>query len=161
MNSIENNILKKYETNALAYINGNEEHKKIKGTVKFYECNFGTIVELEVRGLPQENKNNFFGFHIHEKSKCEEIAGEQPFESSGAHFNPENDKHPNHVGDMPVIYSNDGYAYMKFYTSRFVPKDIFNTSVIIHEKEDDLMTDPSGKSGSRIACGKIIACNRY
>jgi len=29
------------------------------------------------------------------------------------------------------------------------------TSIVIHEKADDLKTDPSGNSGARIACGVI------
>jgi superoxide dismutase, Cu-Zn family len=29
------------------------------------------------------------------------------------------------------------------------------TSIVIHEKADDMMTDPSGNSGARIACGVI------
>ena len=30
------------------------------------------------------------------------------------------------------------------------------TSLVIHEKADDMKTDPSGNSGARIACGTII-----
>jgi superoxide dismutase, Cu-Zn family len=29
------------------------------------------------------------------------------------------------------------------------------TSLVIHEKADDMKTDPSGNSGARIACGVI------
>jgi len=29
----------------------------------------------------------------------------------------------------------------------------------VHEKEDDLKTDPSGNSGARIACGTINAAD--
>ena len=29
------------------------------------------------------------------------------------------------------------------------------TSLIVHEKADDMKTDPSGESGGRIACGRI------
>jgi Cu-Zn family superoxide dismutase len=30
------------------------------------------------------------------------------------------------------------------------------TSIVIHAKADDMMTDPSGNSGARIACGVIM-----
>jgi Cu-Zn family superoxide dismutase len=33
------------------------------------------------------------------------------------------------------------------------PDSIVGKSVIVHEKEDDLKTDPTGNSGDRIACG--------
>ena len=29
------------------------------------------------------------------------------------------------------------------------------TALVIHAKADDMMTDPSGNSGDRIACGEI------
>jgi len=36
---------------------------------------------------------------------------------------------------------------------------IIGKSVVVHEKEDDLKTDPSGNSGARIACGAINAAD--
>ena len=38
------------------------------------------------------------------------------------------------------------------------PNSLFKpggTSLVIHEKADDLKTDPSGNSGKRIACGAV------
>lgn len=78
------------------------------------------------------------------------------FEAAGNHFNTENDKHPNHLGDLPMIYSNSGYAYMQFYTSRFMPNEVVNRTLIIHKNIDDFVTEPAGNSGERIACGKIL-----
>ena len=78
------------------------------------------------------------------------------FEIAGEHLNLENDKHPNHIGDLPMIYSNDGYTYMEFFTSRFKPSDVINHVLMVHENMDDPMTDPAGNSGERIACGKIV-----
>ena len=34
---------------------------------------------------------------------------------------------------------------------------IIGKSIIVHEKEDDLKTDPTGNSGGRFACGVIEA----
>jgi Cu-Zn family superoxide dismutase len=31
------------------------------------------------------------------------------------------------------------------------------TAFVIHEKADDMMTDPTGNAGGRIACGLIVA----
>lgn len=135
-------------------IKGSYKYPDLMGKVKFYEYKEGSLVKLEIEGLPNENKNNFFGFHIHEGNKCDD--GKTPFESAKGHLNPENDKHPNHLGDMPIIYSNNGYAYMEFYTSRFTPNMVLGGVVIIHKEKDDLKKDPAGNSGERIGCGKIL-----
>lgn len=79
-----------------------------------------------------------------------------PFETAGNHLNTENDKHPNHIGDLPMIYSNNGYAYLSFFTSRFMPDKVIDKTLIIHKDIDDFITDPAGNSGERIACGKIM-----
>lgn len=105
--------------------------------------------------MPNNNKNNFFGFHIHQIGECEQEKNKEAFISAGPHFDLEKNLHPNHNGDLPSIYSNNGYAYMEFFTNRFKVSDIIKKSVIIHQKEDDLKTQPSGNSGARIACGVI------
>jgi DNA invertase Pin-like site-specific DNA recombinase len=63
--------------------------------------------------------------------------------------------HGNHAGDFPVLFSNNGYTYMKFFTDKFKPGDVIGRAVIIHENPDDYRTQPSGNSGKRIACGVI------
>jgi Cu-Zn family superoxide dismutase len=35
------------------------------------------------------------------------------------------------------------------------PTDVLGKAVVVHEKADDYQTQPSGNSGSRIACGVI------
>jgi len=39
------------------------------------------------------------------------------------------------------------------------PNSVFTgggTALVIHEKADDMKTDPSGNAGNRIACGVIV-----
>lgn len=141
---------------AVAQVNGNAEETQIYGTVCFYPWATGTIVKLEIMGLPQNEKNNFWGFHIHENGNCSEGSIPNSFEGAGEHLNSGGDLHPNHIGDLPMIYSNKGYSYMIYYTSRFTPEEVVERSVIIHKNMDDLMTEPSGASGERIACGVIV-----
>ncbi len=145
-----------YLPQAMVIIKGSEKYNKINGKAYLYSFKNGTIFKVEIEGLPNVNKNNFFGFHIHEGPECGSGKEEKPFEIAGDHLNLENDKHPNHIGDLPMIYSNGGYAYMEFFTSRFKPSDVINHVLMIHENMDDLMTDPAGNSGERIACGKIV-----
>ena len=138
----------------VAYMKGSKENTNIKGVVKFIKKASGTLVILEMSGLPNKHKNNFFGFHIHSGEECEQ-KDNNAFSSALSHLDLENNKHPNHSGDLPMIYSNDGYAYMQFYTNRFTINNIIDKTVIVHELEDDLKTDPAGNSGKRIACGVI------
>jgi superoxide dismutase, Cu-Zn family len=37
------------------------------------------------------------------------------------------------------------------------PDSIIGKSIVVHEKEDDLKSDPAGNSGARVACGVINA----
>ena len=96
-----------------------------------------------------------FGFHIHEYGICQVTNPSEPFMSAGGHYNPTNQPHGNHAGDLPVLFSNNGYARMSFFTNKFSVEDIINRSIIIHENPDDYRTQPSGDSGKRLACGVI------
>jgi len=149
------NALKLANSNpyAIAYLKGGKNNSEIKGTVEFFPWATGSIIKLEILGLPKDTPNNFFGFHLHENGVCDITKN---FESSGAHYNKNMNAHPNHVGDLPMIYSNNGYAFMLYYTNRFTPDEIIGKSVIIHKMVDDLKTEPSGNSGERIACGVVI-----
>jgi Cu-Zn family superoxide dismutase len=104
--------------------------------------------------------------HIHEKAEC--ISPD--FSSAGGHFNPYGAKHgflnPEgpHAGDLPNIrVGSNGTAVKEFFTKRVTlapgaRNSLFHkegTSVVIHLKPDDYITDPAGKGGSRIACGVI------
>ena len=58
---------------AVAFVNGSEKYKEIRGQVSFYELNDSVIVRAEVSGLPKGNgncDNPIFAFHIHEGSQC-------------------------------------------------------------------------------------------
>lgn len=136
----------------IAYINGGKNNPNLKGVVQFFPWDTGSIIKLEIVGLPNANKNNFLGFHIHEKDICDVNVD---FETAGGHYNPDMDMHPYHIGDLPMIYSNNGYSFMLYYTNRFMPEDVIGKSVIIHNMVDNMKTQPSGNSGARIACGVI------
>lgn len=97
------------------------------------------------------------GFHIHQNGVCEVSNPDNPFESAGGHYNPTNQPHGNHAGDFPVLFSNNGYARMSFFTDKFTPEDVVRRSIIIHENPDDYRSQPAGESGERIACGVISA----
>ena len=135
---------------AFVRICGCDEHPKLHGTVRFFQRNDGVIVEVEVKGLP-ETESGFFGFHIHAGGSC---TGEG-FADTESHYNPGEDIHPQHAGDLPPLLSNDGKAYMKVLSNRFSIEEIIGRTVIIHDAPDDFRTQPSGNAGMKIACGVI------
>jgi len=152
----------KNEPIALAKLMGGNLAPNIFGNVFFYDVPGGTEVYTEVWGLPlyqPADKNNQpispFGFHVHEYGICETIDPNNPFESAGGHYNPYNEPHGNHAGDFPVLFSNNGYARMSFFTDKFKPEDVIGKSVIIHQNPDDYRSQPAGNSGKRMACGVI------
>ena len=77
------------------------------------------------------------------------------FANAKAHYNPKNCPHPFHVGDLPPLIENNGYSYMSVFINKFKVKDIIGKVLIIHDMPDDFTTQPSGNSGTKIACGKI------
>lgn len=146
---------------AVANISGNESFPDVHGKVQFYTAPGGTIVEATIEGLPAMTPPTAtpqvgpFGFHVHEGASCSPAGGESPFADAGGHYNPTNQPHPLHAGDLPVLFPNNGYSYLRTYTDRFAPSDVVGRTVIIHEMPDDFRTQPAGDSGMRMACGPI------
>lgn len=140
--------------NAIAWVRGGSQEPQISGLVKFFDTPYeGVLVEAEIFGLPNRNTPDstaFYAMHIHESGDCSD-----DFAHTGAHYNPTAQLHPDHAGDLPPLLSNQGYAWTAFYDKRFTIDDVLDRSVIIHAMPDDFMTQPSGNSGEKIACGVI------
>jgi len=142
---------------AAAILQGSDSHPDVTGTVRFYQTNQGVIVCAEVNGLPLDAApchDKIFGFHIHKGTNCGGNM-DDPFADAMSHYDPQNCPHPDHAGDLPPLFGNNGYAYSAFLTNRFTVDEITGRTVIIHDHPDDFTTQPSGGSGTKIACGVI------
>ena len=144
--------MQKYFLSAAAWIMGDSSHPSVRGIVRFFQREDGVLVEVQVTGLPR-TETGFFALHIHEGANCDGDG----FSNSGGHFNPGKTAHPNHAGDLPPLLANQGFAWCAVYTERCSIEDVIGRTVVIHSMPDDFHTQPSGDSGTKIACGVIRA----
>lgn len=145
------------QPSASAQISGSKSYSNISGCVNFYQVKEGVLLVAEITGLPcgtQLCGPSVFGFHIHEGSSCSGT-DEAPFANAGTHYNPKNCAHPEHAGDLPPLFGNQGYAFLVVFTNRFMVQEVIGRTIIIHASPDDFTTQPSGNSGEMIACGQI------
>jgi Cu-Zn family superoxide dismutase len=131
---------------------------QVTGTVTFTKAGDDLQVVADITGL----KPGKHGFHIHEKGDC----SAPDAASAGGHFNPTHghhggpmtaDRHEGDLGNIEADASGKAHLDWKGKLSLSGTDSIIGKSVVVHEKEDDLKTDPSGNSGARQACGAIEA----
>ncbi len=133
----------------------------VVGEVKFTEDAAGKLhVNVKVEGISP----GLHGIHLHAVGSCSPT-----FAAAGGHHNPLARQHgldnPSgaHSGDLPNLTVNGaGRGHLDAVSDRATlspgPVTLFDadgSSVIIHAAEDDQVTDPTGNSGARIACGVI------
>lgn len=133
------------------------QNNQAAGIVRFKQTNKGLKIKAEITGLtPGEH-----GFHVHEFGNCQSSDGS----SAGGHFNPTGMPHAGpcekrrHIGDLGNIYADQNGIgrYKACYNDIALDgaDGILGKSVIVHEKVDDLVSQPTGAAGARIGCGVI------
>ncbi|HEX8429767.1 MAG TPA: superoxide dismutase family protein [Longimicrobium sp.] len=126
----------------------------------------GDSVRMSVRatGMPAGTH----GAHLHEAGMCDA----PQFTTAGPHLNPtmrqhgmRNPRGP-HFGDLPnLVVGANGTGSLDAtvagsLTAGVAPIfDANGTAFVVHATADDMVTDPSGNSGARIACAVIAAPN--
>jgi Cu-Zn family superoxide dismutase len=133
------------------------------GTATFKQTKKGLRIHIAVKNLPVGDH----AVHIHQFAKCDA----PDFKSAGGHFNPDGKKHGtnnpmgHHNGDLPAnLTVGEDHTGEASFTVNYLSLDAASpnsilanggTSIMIHDKADDMMTDPTGNAGNRIACGVI------
>lgn len=139
----------------------------VTGTVKFtpvISMNGAEAVLLGIRviaDLEGLTPNEKHGFHVHEFGDC----SADDASSAGGHFNPSGflhgspDSTTRHVGDLGNVQADaQGKAHYERVDKVIAfsgSNSIIGKSIVVHAKEDDFTTQPTGNAGARIGCGVI------
>ena len=133
-----------------------KHESKVKGVIYFEKTEKGMHVHGEITGLtPGEH-----GFHVHEFGVWNEDGT-----ASGGHFNPQKADHSSHesakrhVGDLGNVKADEsGKAVIDLEDDQLSfegPNCILGRGLVVHEKADDLKSQPSGNAGGRLAVAII------
>ena len=128
------------------------------GTVTFSEKSDGSVdVVVSLEGVPP----GVHGFHVHQNGDCGDNGN-----AAGGHFNPHAAAHgspstpPHHAGDFGNVSADASGKVRERFNTRSVTvqsgaSSAVGHAVILHAGPDDLMTQPTGNAGGRIACGVV------
>jgi Cu-Zn family superoxide dismutase len=136
-----------------------------RGGGDVWQDNNGLVhVDLQLFGLPAGTH----AIHFHAVGKCD-TGGTPAFSSAGGHYNPANKQHGlsnpagPHAGDAPnFTVDASGTSHVQFVTDRVTITagaatlmDSDGSALVVHSGADDQVSQPSGNSGDRIACGAL------
>jgi Cu-Zn family superoxide dismutase len=136
----------------------------LKARAMVWPNQFGIEVRVQAAGLAPGH----YGVHLHAVGRCQGPG----FVSAGAHWNPTGRQHGrlnpqgHHLGDLDNLDVDESGAGRLEFRITGAPIsgahgmfDADGVAVVIHANPDDYLTDPSGNSGARIACG-VLAPSR-
>jgi Cu-Zn family superoxide dismutase len=147
--------------------------------IRFTQSTIGTRVQVTATNLP----TGIHAFHVHANNDPANGEGcvAPAFTSADGHYNPGGLSHPNHAGDMPVVFfsppqasfpGSPTFAHANFITTNFTTEEIKGRALILHALADncaniptryetggvpgpDATTLATGDAGGRLACGLI------
>jgi Cu-Zn family superoxide dismutase len=132
---------------------------EVSGAITFTETADGVLVTADIARIAPGKH----GLHLHELGDC----SSEDFKSTGGHFNPTDAPHgaptddTRHAGDFGNIeIGEDGAGHLELITSMLTiadgPNSVLGRAVILHEGEDDLVSQPTGAAGGRLGCGVVM-----
>jgi Cu-Zn family superoxide dismutase len=131
----------------------------VTGKVTFTQKGGKVVMKVVAKGLTPGTH----AIHLHDKGDC----SAPDAASAGGHWNPTSEDHgkwghaPFHHGDIGNLVADaKGKAEMTVESELWTlgdgkPSDVVGHAVVIHAKEDDFTTQPTGNAGGRVACGVI------
>ena len=134
------------------------------GTIAFAATSHGVLIQYDLKGLSP----GAHAIHIHTSGNCDPKVG---FTSAGPDLTFDATKmhgyfaqHGPHAGDLPNEFAAaDGTLKASVIWNGFSlgngKKSIFDrdgASIIVNARGDDYVSQPSGNSGDRVACGVIM-----
>jgi Cu-Zn family superoxide dismutase len=128
----------------------------LTGSAVATEKNGSVEIQVDVSGAAP----GLHAVHVHENGDC----SAPDAASAGGHFNPTHAAHgapdapAHHAGDfgnMTVTENGRGHLVVttKMLTVAPGPNSIAGRSIVVHEKQDDMKSQPAGNSGGRVGCG--------
>jgi Cu-Zn family superoxide dismutase len=131
------------------------------GRGSLQQTNAGVLLTADLTGMPAGTH----GIHFHAVGQCTA----PDFASAGGHFNPTAKAHGfrnaagHHAGDMTNVNIPESGALrvellapdVRLGSGDGTLLDADGSAIVVHALADDYQTDPSGASGTRIACGVV------
>jgi Cu-Zn family superoxide dismutase len=129
------------------------------GTLAFAQSDGILHITGEIVGLAP----GVHGLHVHEIGDC----SAPDASSAGGHYAPRGSRHGaptqtedmHHAGDLGNIVADaDGKASVDVIDDGLTlagPETIVGRAIVVHADPDDLVSQPAGNSGDRVACGVI------
>jgi Cu-Zn family superoxide dismutase len=127
------------------------------GTVRLWETPGAVSFRVEGNGFAVGRK----GLHVHAVGRCDGPG----FTTAGPHWNPRSRQHGlanpagPHGGDLPnvPVSANGALRETVVLSGATIAalRDADGSALVLHAREDDNVTDPSGNSGDRIACAVL------
>lgn len=158
--SLATPVLAMPEGVSVALINNNGDNI---GQVAVMPATNGVLIRILANNLP----NGLLGMHFHAVGDCSDLEG---FTTAGPHIMPEGKPHgflhPEgpHAGNLPNLFvGSNGLATVELYSNLVTydsgPAALLDddgSALIIHENEDDHLTQPIGGAGGRIGCAALL-----